>query len=180
MTRAVAGGLHHFAGMLKRALYWLLQWIVLFVLWLWFVDSTAPHELLAGAIAAALGAVGSELARTEARPRFGPHVRWLLQAWRVPGYVLLGCWVLLMKLGRRTFAGDRTAGLFELVPFDAGGDDPPAVARRALAIIFTTLPPNFLIVGIDRQRNLMLFHQVKKDPVPEVTRLLGAKVKENA
>jgi hypothetical protein len=61
------------------------------------------------------------------------------------------------------------------VPFDSGGDDPESAARRALAIMYTTIPPNFVVVGIDRKKNLMLVHQVSPTPTPLIAKRLGAK-----
>ncbi len=153
----------------------LVWWGVLFGAWQLFVVHLAWSESLVGAGAAMLGAAASELVCAHERPRFRPRPAWLFQVWRIPGYVLDGCWVLARRLARRIFLHDRSAGLFQLVAFDPGGKDSRSAARRALAIFYTTLPPNFVIIGIDRRHRRMLFHQVEKDEVPAVTRRLGAR-----
>jgi hypothetical protein len=61
------------------------------------------------------------------------------------------------------------------VPFEAGGDDEASAFRRALAIAWTTATPNFVIVGVDRRRGLLVYHQVRKSGIPEMTKKLGAR-----
>ena len=59
--------------------------------------------------------------------------------------------------------------------FDPGGSDPESAARRALAIAYTTIPPNFVVLGIDLDKRVMLVHQVSESETPTMTRNLGAK-----
>lgn len=159
-----------------RSFQWAVTSAALFWLWILFVSKLEWHEILIGLGAAVLGTAGSEAVRRTEHPRFIPHIRWVLEAWRVPGLVLAGCWVLLKKLWRELVLRNHSPGLFRAVRFDSGGRDEHATARRVLAITFTTLPPNFIIIYIDRRQNLLLFHQVEKEPVPAVTRRLGAMV----
>lgn len=64
----------------------------------------------------------------------------------------------------------RGKSLFRLASFHAPGTDSRSAARRALAIIFGTLPPNSLIIGIDRESGVILFHQLRKEPLPDIVR----------
>jgi hypothetical protein len=83
---------------------------------------------------------------------------------------------IFATLLRQLFGGAPAQSLLQEVAFDVGAeDDPDAVARRALAIGYTTMTPNFVIIGIDRQRRTMLYHQIDRSPVPEMTRRLGAR-----
>lgn len=94
-----------------RALSCLATWFALLVLWLLFVDTLAPAEVLVGAGAAALAATGSVVAEQEERPRFRSRLSWLAEFRRVPWLVMVGCGVLARRLVRLVFRGDRSPGL---------------------------------------------------------------------
>jgi hypothetical protein len=138
-----------------RIVHWLAEAALLFGLWLLFVAQLARHELLVGAAAVALAASATEAVRGCEHPRFLPHVQWLLRAWRLPFEILRDCALLVRNLF------DRRTGRFEEAPFQAGGDDAHSVAHRALGIFYTTLPPNTVVIGIDRRRNVMLLHRLE-------------------
>lgn len=145
----------------------LLELAGFFLLWMLFVSKIATGELVAG-FATAVIAVAAFEASNRAEPLlFRPPFSALIQMWRVPGLILQGTWVLIVEL-TRLLMGRRGRSRFLLTPFRAVDNDARSAAQRALAIIYVTLPPNFLIIGIDRQSKLMLFHQVRKDPVPEI------------
>lgn len=137
--------------MLARAVFWLAGTALLFLVWLLFAGSE-PDELLVGAGAAALAAAAVEAVRGTEHPHFLPHLAWLLRAWRLPGLVLRDCWLLMRNLatGRH--------GRFVRMRFDAGGDDAHGVAHRALETLYRTLPPNSIVIGVDRARNEILLH----------------------
>ena len=138
--------------MLGRAAYWLIEFLVLFVLWLLFVSELKLSESLAGVGAAALAATATEAVRGCEHPRFFPDVSWILRFGRVPIRILSDCWLLVRTLG------SRDTGTFQSIDFPAGGNDARAVARRALGTLYETLPPGSVVIGIDRQRNRMLLH----------------------
>jgi hypothetical protein len=78
-------------------------------------------------------------------------------------------------LARQIFLGKPADSLFHSVRFEVGGDDDESAFRRALAIAYTTATPNFVIVDIDRERGLLVYHQIKQSRIPEMTRQLGAR-----
>lgn len=47
--------------------------------------------------------------------------------------------------------------------------------RRALAIGYSTMTPNMIVIGIDHERGRMLYHQLERSPIAEMTRKLGAR-----
>jgi|SRR5579883_1531860 len=140
---------------MARLAYWLFEAALLFLVWLVFVDQLQPHELIAGAAASAVAAAATEAVRGAQHPRFLPHRRWLLESWRLPEQILRDCVLLVRNLF------DGRPGHLERIPFDAGGPDAHSVARRALNIFYTTLPPNTIVIGIDRRRNHMLVHRLE-------------------
>ncbi len=143
--------------MLARAGYWLVQFLALLGLWFLFVDQLKLSELLVGLGASALAATAAEAVRGQEHPHFLPDLGQLKEAWRLPGRILTDTWLVTLKLVRR---GPST-GSFHALPFDARGNDGRAVARRALAILYSTLPPNSIVIGIDRKRNEMLVHTLE-------------------
>jgi multisubunit Na+/H+ antiporter MnhE subunit len=66
-------------------------------------------------------------------------------------------------------------GVFRGIPFEAGPDDDPnAVARRAAYTAQISLTPNTYVIGIDRELNNMLVHELVAGPREETRdRVLG-------
>ena len=158
---------------MKRALYWVVATSVLFVIWMLYVDKTEWAELALGAGAAVAAATASEAVRAEEHPRFLPHIRWMLHFWRVPYDILRDCAMVTWKLLALSVRFRRPHGKFLAIPFHAGGDNHRDAARRTLAIEFSTMSPNSIIIGIDRRRNVLLFHQLVDDTMPKVAYILG-------
>ena len=63
----------------------------------------------------------------------------------------------------------------KVVPFDGGGDDLNGSARRTLAISYSTISPNTIVLGIDRERNLLLLHEMVPAETPWIAKQLGAR-----
>jgi hypothetical protein len=158
----------------KRVLFWFAEAAILFVFWLIYVHETAAHELMVGAGAAVLAATGAEAVRGLNFARFYPHAKWLLLFWRVPGSIVNDCWVLSRALAERMFLGRALDGETAVVRFDPGGADPRSAARRAIAVTFSSLSPNFIAIRIERKRRLLLYHQVRAVGVPVMLEKLGA------
>lgn len=158
-----------------RVWYRVAEGAVLYVFWLIFTGNTSTNELWVGGAAAVLAATAAEAVLGLNFARFYPHARWLLEFWRVPGMVASGCWALLEVLVLRNILGRPVHGELKTIAFEPGGSDSRSAARRALAILFTTLAPNFIVVRIDRRQKLMLYHQVLGSSVPALTKKLGAR-----
>lgn len=134
-----------------RAVYWLAGTAVLFGVYLLYAGVSA-HEAIVGGAAAAIAAAAVEAVRGTEHPRFLPHFAWLAQALRLPFQILRDTALLVRNLLR---GGD---GRFVRVPVDAGAEDAHGVARRTLETFYRTLPPNTIVIGIDRARNEVLMH----------------------
>jgi hypothetical protein len=79
--------------------------------------------------------------------------------------------VILLK----DLLGIRRAGSFYRVcGFKTSKSDPQLVARRILATFYTTMAPNFIVIGIDFRQSRMLFHQLERSSVSQMTKALGA------
>jgi len=153
----------------KVVLWRVTGWAFLFVAWLSFAASLNAEEWVFGTLAATAGVLAFQVS-TRAEPLcFAPSFQALLQAWRLPSLILHGTWILVEELSR-TIQGKRRHSGFRLASFHATAAGKTAAARRALAILFGTLPPNSLVIGIDRESGVILFHQLRKEPLPRIVR----------
>jgi multisubunit Na+/H+ antiporter MnhE subunit len=118
---------------------WLTWWVLLAALYVLIDDSALLPELVAGALAAAIGATGATLVHRERQVLLKGDVRW----------------PLLRALPRR----GGTGGMVE-IPFDATTDGPRDTARRALTEALGTLAPNTIVVRIDTDRRVVIAHQL--------------------
>jgi hypothetical protein len=121
-----------------------------------------------------IGAVADRVVRAKRFVSFRPQADWLLLFLWEPWYALTGSAAILWALIGRLL-GKRSESQFRAVAFPAGGEDSRSTARRALAVALTTIPPNFIVVGIDKEADLMLIHQVSPSGTPEVAKRLGAR-----
>ncbi len=153
--------------------FFLLYWAAGFLLWLVFTDTFDTWELLFGAASSFLTALGGEAARSADVARFRPKLSFILQGWRLPWYIVQGCaqilWVMFKDLVKPE------PSVLRSVVYDGGGDDAESAARRTLTVTYTTMPPNFVILDIDRAKRVMIVHQVSESPTPVMTKHLGAK-----
>lgn len=159
----------------KTALVWAWQWLFFYGAVLLFVGKVEKEELLVGIPVAALGATASQLVWELHLARFVPRLRWVLQGWWLPLYMFTGTWEILVVLARHLFTRKKAESLLFAVPYEAPGNEEDAEMLRALAIGYTTMTPNFVVVGIDRERKLLLYHQIKRSDVLEMTKKLGAR-----
>lgn len=160
---------------LRAAPLWIVDVAVLFGLYLLFASSLDAVERLFAIAIAALAATGVEVVRAQEFAKFRPRPVWLAYGISLPWYVLSGAWEILLVLLKYALRIDHPRSLHRAVRFDAGGPDPESAARRALATTYSTVPPNFIILDILRNRNLMLYHQISPSGVPTITEELGAK-----
>jgi hypothetical protein len=128
--------------MTMQVVSWLAWWGALTALWLVLVADLSLSEVGAGMAAAALAATAAAVARSRGLARFAPKPQWVLLARRLPGRVVLDCWLLIAALGRTLGRQEPIHGVFRTVPFPAGVGDAHSAARRALMTIAISLPPN--------------------------------------
>lgn len=154
---------------MKRARFGFAAGCFLGALWLVYTGSLKRNELLAGFCAVVPAAIASEIVRSEEQPRLLLHARMFRPAWRVPGDILRDC----ILVTRRLLRTRRPAGEFRLIPFRAGGSEAYETARRVLAVEFSTMSPNSIIIGIDGRRNRLLIHELVHAQPPKIVAILG-------
>lgn len=144
------------------------------VLWVVFVGGTRPNEMIvASLVLLATGAFLFEVWKIETlRLDFG--LKDMAQGWRIPWYILSGVYEIVIVLFRDIFGLQKSESLYRVCGFGTSKLDPRLVARRVLAIFYTTMAPNFIVIGIDFRQSRMLFHQLERSGVPEMTKQLGA------
>ncbi|HZQ56198.1 MAG TPA: hypothetical protein VFB14_28670 [Bryobacteraceae bacterium] len=148
-------------------------WAAFLALWLLFVSTISLSELAAGAVGSGIALLALNRSVKADPLCFHPRAHWLAEARRLPGMLLHGLAALFAVLIRRV-QGKRPTSVLQLARFSAGGSTPRDGARRALLVLLLTTPPNSVIIDIDTERNLVMFHQVKKTSVPEIVRELEA------
>jgi multisubunit Na+/H+ antiporter MnhE subunit len=128
--------------------------------WVIIGDSIAPAELLAGAGASAIGAVLVEVASHQASVRFRVRSAWLPYALGLPRQVLAETGVVFAALWRRLAHGEEPPSGFVAEPARYGPDTPEGRLRRALLVAARSLAPNTFVLGIDRERDVMVVHKL--------------------
>jgi multisubunit Na+/H+ antiporter MnhE subunit len=154
-------------------LAWLIWWVLLAALYAVLADNPAEPELFAGAGAAAIGATGAVLVRSQRRVLLRPRLRWLRGAWGPLVRMVTDLWPLVLALVETgVLRGPGRSGFVE-VPFAAVGDDPEDTAYRALTESVGSLAPNTLVVHVDTDRGVLVAHQLRitDDPAAEAVPL---------
>lgn len=154
--------------------------LLVFAGWLGFAASIKPNELLVDVIVTAiLTLFAFSLLRSE-RQALHFEVHDLFQCWRVPWYVLTGCWEITTLLARDLLMGKRTRSFYRACGFKIRKHDPVLRARSILAVTYTTMAPNFIVIGIDSNQRQMLFHQIERSSIPRMSRSLGAELESHS
>ncbi len=159
---------------LRSAAEWGVHGAVAYCAWITLTQRAVASELLVGAVVAVLAAVASHVVWSRNGATFWGAGRIVLSGWQVIRYAATGTFEILGVLFRH-LAGRRAPSLLLSVRFEPGGPDALAQARRALAVAYTSMTPNFIVLGLDRQRHLLWYHQVKRGEIPEMTRRMGAR-----
>ncbi|HZP22985.1 MAG TPA: hypothetical protein VFB04_06035 [Terriglobales bacterium] len=123
-----------------------------------------------------MATAGTAIIDVQYPSRFVPSLGELLSFWRLPWYLLSGTWEIMKVAVTDLLGTDPAESLFRVSLFAAEKkDDERAVARRVLAVTYTTVAPNFIVLGINSSDQKLLFHQIKRSSVPKMTQRLGAK-----
>ncbi len=148
----------------------------LYLLWWMLVGSFARAELLVGVAAAVIGACALCTVERAERRRFRPRLDDAAQGVYVVWLLVQGTWEILKVSIRDLLGGRKAVSAFRVVKFDAGETESGRdTARRVLAVAYTTMAPNFIVLGVNGCDGQMLFHQIERSDPPEMTKNLGAR-----
>lgn len=150
----------HDVPIARRVGSWLVWWVLMMSFWVMLDDSINTDELLAGAGAAALAASLAELVTYQAGARFRMRVEWLVPALRLPGQLARDTVTVYAALWRRLARGEQPPSAFVEIPARFGDDSPEDVTRRTLLIGGTSVAPNTFVLGMDKDRDVMVVHRL--------------------
>jgi len=150
----------HQVPLARRVGAWLTWWVLLMSFWVILDDSIATDELLAGAAAAAIGAFLAELVTYQAATRLRMRIEWAALAFRLPAEVARDTGIVFAALYRRLARGEEPPSGFRALPARYGDETAGGKTRRALLVGGTSVAPNTFVLGIDRERDVMVIHQL--------------------
>ncbi len=126
-----------------------ITFLVLAIGWIYFVGSVHLHEMMLGAVVVALSTAFCWLIFKSQTLPFDVRGRDLLQVWRVPGEIVKDSISLIAALLRDLFGGERIGSFYRVCGFKSSKRDPILVGRSALAVMYSTMSPNMIVIGID-------------------------------
>jgi hypothetical protein len=145
-------------------------------LWGLFTTSTSGQERLLGAGSILLSALFLSSVYREELQRYDLRLADVLSLWRTPWYIVSSLWEIVAVLFRDLSGIEAAPSLYRVCGFQTAKEDPRLVTRRALATAYTSLAPNFIVIGIDYTQSRMLFHQIRSSTIPKMTMQLGAQI----
>jgi hypothetical protein len=148
----------------RRAATWLAWWVLLMSLWVAVDDSLESDELLVGAGVAVVAALLAELVCDQAEVRLRIRAAWLPQALGLPGQVVQQTFLVFAALAKTLFtSAPPPRGRLRELPVSYGDDTPLGETRRLLLTGAKSLAPNEFVLGIDRERDVMVTHQLVEE-----------------
>lgn len=145
----------------RRIFTWLTWWVILMSLWVAVDDSVESDELLAGAGVAAFAALAAEVVSRQAEVRLQVRAAWLPRVLGLPGQVAQQTVLVFAALAKTLFTNaPPPRGRFSELPVRYGDDTPLGVTRRVLLTGARSLAPNEFVLGIDRERDVMIIHRL--------------------
>ncbi len=128
--------------------------------WVVIDDSVAADELLAGAGAAAIGALAAVITADLASGQLRIRVRWLVHSLRLPWRLLRDTFVIFAALWDFLARGQRPRSAFREQPARYGPDTAAGSTRRSLLVGGLSVAPNMFVLGMDRDRDVMVVHEL--------------------
>ena len=148
----------------------------LFVCWLVFVGTFVRWEMLVGIGVALLAAAVICIVQHADNAHFRPTSQDVWQILYVPWLIFQETYAILLVGMRDLFGGRKAVSAFRLLRFEAGkAGDPRSTGRRVLAVTYSTMAPNFIVMGINVRDGYLLFHQIQRGGIPKLLKNLGAR-----
>lgn len=131
----------------------------LFVVWAVFAGTTQSTELIAGLIAAIVGAAFVSVLRAHGLLGFRASGGIVARAWSIPHHVVFDFFLVFWILLRDLAHGRRVRGEWLTVPFEHP-DGMQGRFARALAATLENETANGMVVDIDRRAKTALLHSL--------------------
>jgi hypothetical protein len=154
----------------QRLAMWVVRWLLLFALWVALTDTRVLPELIAGAVAAAIGATVSGLVTRAGQPRtlskslailtLGPR-----RLAHPLARLVVDTALLTGLLWRRLVGRQAVGGTFRAAHYRPR-EPLASAAGRALTVIWGSLPPNRYVVGLDGEQDVILIHELVRQETP--------------
>ena len=143
---------------------WALRWLALWALWLALTDTRVLPELVAGAVAAAIGATLATAVSRSGRPRTVAKSASLLRVGparlaRPLGRLVVDTGLLCAALWRRLVLRREVRGTFRAARYRPGAARASAAGRTATEV-WGSLTPNRYVVGVDEDEGTILVHEL--------------------
>jgi hypothetical protein len=133
------------------------------------IDSVSPPELYALAVIALLATAAYLAYRERSAARLGTG-RWVQRAGR-PVLAIPGHLVLLTRVAIAQLLSPRARrGSFRTVSFST---DATQTGREALAEMFGSIAPNTIVIGVDREAQQLVAHQLERQGDRDEIDVLG-------
>jgi multisubunit Na+/H+ antiporter MnhE subunit len=143
------------------------------VLWVIFVGSFRRDELIVGAVSVSLATLFLVFVLGCEELEFDLHLIDALQCLWIPYYIVAGLIKILVVLAKDLAQVEPAKSLFQTSRYVAL-PGPRGIGRQVLAVLYSTATPNFIVIGIDPEKQQMLYFQLEKTDIPHMTRNLGA------
>lgn len=144
-----------------------------FLAWMAFIGDLSAQDMALGAACALFCGAASLLTWRAMGLSIAFDLRDLLQLWRLPWIALHDAWSITCALGGDLLHLQAAGSHFRAVPFHEQRNRRGRL-RHVLAVAYTSVTPNSIVIGIDTEQKLLLFHQIVPAKVSAVTRRLGA------
>jgi len=145
-------------------------------LYLAFTEDVDPRELVAMLLTGAVATTAALVFASAADVRFRLKLRDVLQFWYMPWYAISGTVEIMHALAKQLFTRAGAPSFLAAVHFEIGSEtNIEDAGRRALAVTYTTATPNFVVLGLVKKQNLIIYHQLIPGEVLTITRKLGAR-----
>lgn len=138
----------------------------MFALWLLLTDNLVEPELIAGGVAALLaGALATHLwGLSELHPRLRAGM--LVRMYRPLVLLVTDTTRVLRVLALAPVCGRRPHGRLVAARYQATQDEPEQLARRILSAWGASVGSNRYVIGIDRDQQMLLVHELTSAPGP--------------
>lgn len=163
-TQAKRSGAH---GAMAGMMGGIVAWVSLFLFWLLLAQSLLLAECVAGAIGAGMGAAGMLIGRRCVAGGGRPKIRDFKPLLSVPVSMAMDAWRVTRAVLLRA-AGHSLGGSLVSVPDPAG--EHRRTLRETIATTCTSVAPNSIVLGVDRSRGVVLYHQFTPAPTPSTLR----------